>query len=161
MSNDDLEPVIGFAGKMFDWHRAEMNFTDNLVEAGFGEFNGISGDTYDCSLEIKGAGDDARLNEAAQKLIFDAGFVRVYVNHKNGWETHYTWEKEFKAVRGWRRRYVVDSTVATTNQIGADEPEYRGYFEISYWPDSWTGDMTKDWISSGYMRIVPDPLENK
>jgi hypothetical protein len=159
--NEDLEPVTGFAEAMFSYHRAESNFTDALCEAEFGEFNRISGDHYDGSLEIYEVEPDARLNDAAQRVIFDAGFLKVYVNHKDGWETHYSWDhsKPFKAARGWRRRYVKDPTATTTNQIGADEPEHRGYWEISYWPESWIGKLTGGWLNNGYMRVVPDPLD--
>ena len=153
-----------FAQIMFDYHMAESAFTDALCDSEFGDFNRISGDYYDNSLEIKEVDNDARLNEAAQKIIYDAGFAKVYVNHKDGWETHYSWNhgQPFKIHRGWRRRYVYDNTVATTNQIGADEVEHRGYYEISFWPEGW-GDQkngrTAKWLKTGYMRIVPDPLD--
>jgi len=152
--------VFGFAEKMFAYHRAEMNFTDALCEAEFGEFNRVSGDYYDGSLEIYEVSADARLNEAAQRVIFDAGFRKVYVNHKDGWETHYNYDlsKPFKASRGWRRRYVSEPEATTTNVIAGDPNP--GYFEISYWPEGWTGDRTKEWLSSGYMRVVPDPLDS-
>ena len=47
---------------------------------------------------------DARLTEAQQKIIYDAGFSIAYVNHTNGWETHYNWKRteEFKPHDGWR-----------------------------------------------------------
>ncbi len=163
MSDDETKPVAKFAEQMFGYHRAEMNFTDALCDTGFGEFDHVSGDYYDNSLEIKGVSNDARLSAAAQQIIFDAGFSKVYVNHQNGWETHYGWSrgKPFKPDRGWRRRYVTDPTATTTNQIGADDAEHRGYYEISYWPESWVSARAKSWLSSGYMRIVADPLDDK
>jgi hypothetical protein len=148
-----------FADLMFDYHRAESDFTDALCDAGLEDWGSIGGDWYDGSLELHKVPNDARLNEAVQRVIFDAGFVKVYVNHLDGWETHYSWNhsEPFKPSRGWRRRYVSDPTATTTNVI-AGEPN-PGYFEISYWPKGWTGPGTEKWLETGYMRIVPDPLE--
>ena len=157
-NTDELKPVTGFAEKMFEYHRNEMNFTDALCDAGFGEFHHISGDDYDCSIEFKLVANDARMSEAAQRLCHAAGFSKAYVNHKDGWETHYNWNlsQPFTPSRGWRRRYVTDPTASTTNQIGADDPAHRGYYEISDWPEGWNKAL--GWLQSGYMRIVPDPL---
>ena len=147
-----------FAELMFEYHRYESKFTDALGDAGLEEFDRVSGDYYDGSLEILKVGNDERLSEAAQRVIFDAGFAKVYVNHQDGWETHYSWGTEpFKAVRGWRRRYVSDPEAKTTNVV-VGEPN-PGYYEISYWPESWTSDRTKEWLADGYMRVVPDPLD--
>lgn len=147
-----------FSRVMFDYHEAVSEFEGALCEAGFGAFNRVSGDYYDNSLEIYEVAPDARMGEAAQRVVFDAGFRTAYVNHKDGWETHYTWDhsKPFAPVRGWRRRYVKDPNASTTNVI-VGEPN-PGYYEISYWPDCWDN---KSWLDSGYMRIVPDPLELK
>jgi hypothetical protein len=167
MSDDDWDApgsVKGFALQMFEYHRAETNFTDALCNAGFGDFHRIGGDYYDSSIEFCQVENDARMSEAAQRVVFDAGYSKAFVNHKDGWETHYSWHgTEFKPARGWRRRYVTDPEAKTTNQIGANDPEQRGYYEISYWPDSWNVPSTKSWLASGYMRIVSDPLdpENK
>jgi len=79
-------------------------------------------------------------------------------NHTDGWETHYNWGDEFTKERGWRRRWVHSPTATTTNVLGKPvEASDRGYYEISYWPPGW-GDQ-RDWLTTGYMRIVPDPLE--
>lgn len=149
-----------FSTTLFDYRRAESEFSDALCDAGFGDFTSIGGDDYDNSIELYGVSNEARMTEAAQRLLFDAGFSKAYVNHEDGWETHYTWSKEFAVQPGWRRRYVKDPTTATTRMIGGDLPEERGYFEINYWPDGW-GDQEHgrcaEWLKSGYMRIVPDP----
>lgn len=141
---------------MFDYHTALDEFETALCEAGFGAFNSVGGDDYDNSLEIYEVAPDARMGEAAQRVIFDAGFSKVYVNHKDGWETHYAWDrsKVFAPVRGWRRRYVKDPNATTTNVIVGDANP--GYYEISHWPDGWG---SKEWLDTGYMRIVPDPLD--
>lgn len=159
--SDETKPVDGFAEKMFAYHRDEMNFTDALCEAGFGDFNRVSGDYYDGSIEFMTVDNEARMPAEAQRLCHSAGFCKAFVNHKDGWETHYSWNpaQSFKPSRGWRRRYVTDPNAQTTNQIGADDPEHRGYFEISYWPEGWNSPRTKEWLNSGYMRVVPDPLD--
>jgi hypothetical protein len=150
-----------FSEQMFAYHRAESDFSDALCEAGFGAFNRIGGDDYDNSIEFYDVANDARMSEAAQRLIYDVGFGTAFVNHMDGWETHYSWKqnKPFEMARGWRRRWVADPQAKTTRLIGArPKPENGGYYEISYWPEGW-GDQTKDWLTTGYMRIVPDPLE--
>lgn len=149
-----------FSDTMFEYHAAESRFTDQLCDAGWGEYQSIGGDHYDNSIEFYKVENDERMGEAAQRILFDAGFSRAYVNHKDGWETHYSWDhrKPFEPSKGWRRRYVIDPTATTTRQVGADPPEDRGYYEISEWPESWNSERTKDWLRSGYMRIVPDPL---
>jgi hypothetical protein len=134
---------------------AKSEFEDALSAAGFEDYGSIGWDEYDNSIEFYKVRDDVRLNEAIQRIVFDAGFSVAFVNHKNGWETHYNWRSgDFKISRGWRRRYVRDVAAKTTNVI-AGEPD-PGYFEISYWPEGWTH---KEWLDTGYMRIVPDPLD--
>jgi hypothetical protein len=142
------------ADAMFAYHFAEAEFEDTLAESGF-EYDKLGGDHYDNSVEFYGVPPDARLNEQQQKMVFDAGFSIAYLNHTDGWETHYSRrDGEIKACRGWRRRYVSDPAAKTTNVIAG--PPNPGYFEISYWPEGW---KQKEWLDTGYMRIVPDPLE--
>lgn len=149
-----------FAEAMFAYHETKCAFEDALMEVGFHEYGKIGGDWYDCSIEFYDVENNVRMSEAAQRIVADAGFFKAYVNHKDGWETHYSWKpgEPFKPYRGWRRRYVQDPTAKTTNVIvGAPNP---GYFEISYWPESWGEAQKKKDLSSGYMRIVPDPLDS-
>lgn len=148
-----------FADIAYDFDLARSRFEAALDDVGV-QFEDLGWDHYDDSLEVIGAPDDLRLTEAAQRVIFDAGFSKVFVNHASGWETHYSWGPgEFKPHRGWRRRYVPDPTATTTNVIvGAPNP---GYTEISYWPEGWGDPETgtcAEWLRTGYMRIVPDPL---
>lgn len=130
-----------FSKVLFAYHDAETAFSDALVNAGFGDFEEIGGDDYDNSIEFHGTENVARMNEAAQRIIFDAGFSIAFVNHKDGWETHYSWSygKPFAASRGWRRL------------------KREGGFDISYWPEGWTH---KEWLETGYMRIVPEDSIN-
>lgn len=149
-------PEPKFSEVMFAYHTAESDFEDALLEAGFGEFAGISGDHYDNSIEIHKVGNSARLNEAAQRVIFDAGFSIAFVNHQDGWETHYNWKHDepFAVQRGWRRRYVQDPSATTTNVIaGSPSP---GYYEINYWPEGWGDPKRSKDLESGYFRIVEE-----
>lgn len=148
------------AQRLFDATFAESDLAHLLESVGI-ECERTGWDYYDCSLEMYECHPDVRLNEKQQRAIFDAGFMICFVNHNDGWETHYSWGKEFKVRRGWRRRWVHDPAATTTRTIGvAVTPENAGYYEISYWPESWT-DKIEDDKNNGYFRIVPDPLETK
>lgn len=152
---------MNFSEAMFAYHDAENAFSHAMVEAGFGSYRRLSGDWYDNSIEFYEVDNNARMGKEAQKVVFDAGFSSAYVNHSDGWETYYNWDhkSEFSPVVGWRRRWVVDPTSATTNIIGgAATPEDFGYYEISFWPESWKSSQSEKWLETGYMRIVPDPL---
>lgn len=154
------------AGKIWAARHLLSRFEDALEEV-VGEFEGIGHDDYDQSLEIYGAPENTRLSEAAQRLIRDAGFGKVYLNHgpkgklgEDGgrWETHYTFHDQELPVRGWRRRYVSDPASKHDRVImGNPDP---GYWEISYWPEGWNTERCKAELANGYYRIVPDPLED-
>jgi len=140
---------------------AQLRLADKLIAAGMNpvSFDGMGGDWYDNSIELYKCVRWFRLGEALQKVIFDEGFGIAYVNHTDGWETHYNFGEVFEKQRGWRRRWVRDPTSNVTNALGEPiTPANAGYYEISYWPEGW-GD--RDWRETGYMRIVPDPLEGK
>ena len=142
------------AGKLWAAQHLFSQFEDRLDEI-IGEFGRLGSDDYDGSLEIREAANEIRLNETTQKFIREAGFGKVYVNHVDGWQTHYTLSA--LPVRGWRRRYVSDETATTTRVMAG--PSDPGYWEISYWPEGWNNPRLKAGLASGYYRIVPDPLE--
>ena len=149
-----------FSAVCFAYQVGESEFDDAMVEAGFGRYEGIGFDHYDNSIEFLRVACDARMSPSAQEVVYNAGFSKAYVNHKDGWETHYSWKPQepFKLSRGWRRRWVADPAVNTTRSVGQrPAPENAGYYEISYWPDGW--EKQKNWLDTGYMRIVPDPLD--
>lgn len=153
---------MNFSDAMFIYHRAECAFDESMCEAGFGGYEKVGGDHYDNSIEFYGVDDAARMSDAAQRVVFDAGFSKAYVNHKDGWETHYSWDhrEPFKPSRGWRRRWVADRDAKTTRTVGVEvAPDNAGYYQISYWPKGWTHERCHSWLDTGYMRIVPDPLE--
>lgn len=149
----------GFAQEWWDWQHRQAVWEDcfcDLLREGQ-DYDKLGTDDYDASLEIYGATNDWRLTREQQEYLQVAGFAKVYVNHQDGCETHYGLHGATLPVRGWRRRYVSDSTVETTNVI-AGEPN-PGYYEISYWPEGWNTPGTADWLETGYMRVVPDPLD--
>lgn len=150
--------MVGFAQQWWDFDHAKCAWEDSLDDRlpENAEYDRLRSDSYDGSLEIDGAINDLRLEASVQQFIRDAGFHKVYVNHQDGWQTHYDLSGTVP-VRGWRRRYVEDASAKTTNVIGG--PANPGYYEISYWPTGWVSPGCADWLSSGYMRIVPDPLE--
>lgn len=121
--------------------------TDGLLEAGLEDWSEIGTDYYDNSIEIYGVAPDTRLKqEALDWLIGGCGFSKIYVNHTDGWQTHYG-----SQLPGWRRRYVSDSSASTTNVIAG--PENNGYYETNRFPDG----FPKEWLETGYFRVVPDP----
>ncbi len=140
---------------MFAYAQAESEFGDAMVDAGFGDYTRIGGDEYDCSIEFYGVGNNARMNEAAQRLTFGAGFATAYVNHEDGWQTHYTWDhrEPFKPVRGWRRYMEHDKEPGPSGVVGFS------IMKISYWPESWVGSKLEQDRDAGKIVIVPDPFE--
>lgn len=133
-----------FAQEWWDFRERQSEWEEGLYDLiGEFDFDKLGTDGYDCSLEIYKASDDLRLSAEAQAYCRDAGFGKVYVNHKDGWQTHYSelYDAELP-LRGWRRK---------TNP--------KGGFFISYWPEGWNTERTADWLKTGYMTIVPDKLD--
>ncbi len=129
-------------------------FCDLLTEDQ--DYDRLGTDDYDASLEIHGATDDWRLDERQQRFLFGAGFATIYVNHKDGWETHYSARGKDLPVAGWRRRYVSDLS-GPGDRVIVGDPD-PGYWEISHWPESWNTERMLAERESGYYRIVPDPV---
>jgi len=146
---------MNFAEMMFAYATAETEFSHAMVGAGFGDYTHAGGDEYDYSIEFYGVGNDARMNDIQQRVVFDAGFAKTYVNHKDGWQTHYTWDrrKPFKPTRGWRRYMEHDAEPGPGGVIGFS------VMKISYWPDSWVGSRLEQDLAAGKIVIVPDAME--
>ena len=70
-------------------------------------FEKIGWDNYDGSLELYGVPNTWRMSADIQKVCWDEGFIKVYVNHLNKWETHYSFGTPdgFKVAHGWRVSY--------------------------------------------------------
>lgn len=129
--------------------RGLSQFENELWDLIGKDFNNLTTDSYYKSLEVHAIENDARLSEEAQDFIMEAGFEKVYLRHRDGWETHYTLGL-YPASKGWRKRWVAAPEEGLPN---------RGYFEVSYWPESWN--KNKEWLEVGYVKIVPDPLERE
>ena len=145
---------MGFAQKIWDFQKDQFEFESALEEAGLEQgkhYSRIGWDDYDCSIEFYNVENDVRFGVELQKIVADAGFIKAYVNHKDGWETHYTWKTPFSPVRGWRRwmehnKEPSPSGVTTLKKL-----------KVSYWPEGWG----KGNSMMGEVEIVPDPLEPK
>lgn len=91
------------------WSLAENEFEEDLFEAAGGydkgwDYDKFWIDTYDSSCEFSKVPNDYFLNEAQQNIIKKAGFGVCFINHKNGWESHYCLGRELP-VTPWRVRY--------------------------------------------------------
>lgn len=104
----------------------ESAFEDSLDEAQEGPLCELrkSYDWYDSSVEFYDAPSDMRLREAAQRVCLSHGFSIAFVNHVDGWETHYTLTKDLP-VEGWRVRY------------GNKQKPPTNFVEVERLPESW------------------------
>lgn len=100
----DTEKPI--AERLYDGGFAECELEELLSVAGVPNAK-LGWDHYDNSLEIHGVEPSFRLTVEAQRAIHSCGFSKVYVNHTDKWETHYTFKdcKEFAETKGWRVSY--------------------------------------------------------
>ncbi len=92
----------------------------------------IGWDHYDISLELYGVPSDWRMPEDLHKALFECGFATVFVNHTDGWETHY----HESGVDGWRVRYG--------NKHGG------GPILVEKLVASWPA----DWFETGYAKVI-------
>lgn len=122
-----------FANVAFDFYDAGFEFTDMIldIDENF-EFSKTAYDKYDCSIEFYDVSSSWVMSELIQRIIFDAGFKKAYINHKDGWQTHYTFGTEFLAIKGWRRLMK------------------DGHVYVDEFPETWP----KEWLESGYVILV-------
>lgn len=104
----------------------------------------IGWDYYDLSLELHGVPNDWRMPDDAQRTFSDEGFAKVYVNHQDGWETHYTWADPaaFAPHPGWRVNY----------------PHKRQKNDGQIWVEKHVASWPADWFETGYV-IIKQPGE--
>lgn len=137
-TGDAVSSAASIASRLFDGDHAQADLEHQLLTAGV-RVERIGWDYYDCSLELHGVADDYRLSPDVQLIIHTAGFAKVYVNHQNKWETHYTFAQgEFVARDGWRVSYPHKR-----------EKDGRGILlekSVTTWP--------QEWLESGYASIV-------
>lgn len=132
---------VMLADRLFDGDRAAADLEDALEEAG-ASFERLGWDHYDCSLELYGSPPDHRLSEQAQRVAHGAGFLKVFVNHTDGWETHYGFRpsEPFAISAGWR--------VSRGHKRGGGPTLVEA--DVPGWP--------REWFESGAVVIVePSP----
>lgn len=116
------------ADRLFAGRDAEREIENALDDAGF-HYERIGWDDYDWSLEIHDVAPDDRLSPELATTLLSMGFLKVYVNHTDGWETHYNVGRE-----PWRVSY----------------PHKRGDGERGIWVEEKVDTWPSDWFDSGY-----------
>lgn len=117
------------AQRLFDATHAKAEIEESLTI----EYEELGWDPYDESLEIYGVAPDIRLDGPQLQAIHEAGFHKVYVNHIDKWETHYTFAAD-GSTRPWRVSY----------------PHKRGdggTIWVEEFPPGWPA----DWLETGYV----------
>jgi hypothetical protein len=131
----------GLAERLFSIQTVEAELADALDDI---EFTSLGWDYYDVSLEMYGVPNNYRLSEHDQSIIHEMGFANVYVNHLDGWETHYSWTKVFKVNNGWRVKYR-NKENPPVNQILLEN-------KAESWPDKW--------YDADYVKIIDKGKED-
>lgn len=122
---------------IFEGEHAQSVIEDELIALDI-QFEDTSYDNYDNSMELYDVPNECRLSVEAQKLLFDAGFSKIYLNHNDKWETHYTFQLgEFREVKGWRVSY----------------PSKRGENENGIWVEEKVDSWPPEWFETGYAII--------
>lgn len=95
---------MNFAETAFAFTDAEREFEHDLTDIQDFNYGSLGWDYYDTSLEFISVANDVELTKEALKYLEDNGFYKVYVNHKNGWETHYQLHGDDKNRVGYRTK---------------------------------------------------------
>lgn len=127
------EKSMSISERLFACTYAEAELTDLLEEAG-AQFDTLSWDHYDNSLELHGVPETYRLSPEVQRVIHSAGFATAFVNHVDKWETHYHFDprKEFKESKGWRVSY------------GHERKDGTNITWVEEWPAGWDEKMRQN-----------------
>jgi hypothetical protein len=94
----------------------------------------IGWDEYDASIELYEVPASWRPSDEQRRKLHGAGFAVIYVNHDDGWETHYHDEPEDN---GWRVSY----------------PHKRGTDEKQIWVEAWPKTWPQEWLDTGYVVV--------
>lgn len=113
------------------WDKSVAQFKRDLAAAGLTAFESVGGDWYDNSVELHSVANDVRLTEEQQRVMYLHGLSKAYVNHKDGWETHYSWRQgePFALSKGWRISYP--------HKRGDDEGFWVEGERPESWPEDW------------------------
>lgn len=93
-----------FSERMEEGQIAKSELEDFLMDKlDLDDWGDIWMDPYDNSLEISKVPADYRIPFEKLDLVKSMGFSKVYVNHVDGWETHYClWKEQTPETWGWR-----------------------------------------------------------
>lgn len=92
------------AAYVFDTEREKLIAKlDELI--GGDSYDDIGWDHYDTSLEIHKADNHLALTDEAQTVLFEDGFMKIYINHQDGFNTLYSFRESPPPVKGskWKR----------------------------------------------------------
>ena len=78
-----------FADLAFQFTMEQGKFEEQLAEAYRVDFDSISWDFYDHSLELHNVPRDITLSRAAQDFLHAQGFALVFLNYQGGGESLY------------------------------------------------------------------------
>src|SRR5271165_1370509 len=96
----EIRETLSLAERLFAGDSARNDIEDMLDVAEV-TYERIGWDGYDCSLEVYGVPSDERLPEVLVLGLLGAGFLKIYVNHEDKWETHHSATN----LKGWRVSY--------------------------------------------------------
>lgn len=137
----EIEDHKEITQRLFLGSFAESELESALADFGI-EFTKLGWDHYDYSLELYGVPVEVRLSEEVQRFIYDCGFSKVYINHEDKWETHYSWKEPFEISKGWRVSYPHKREDNNTSILVEEE--------VTSWPQKW--------FKSGYVKIMNQPV---
>lgn len=125
------------AQKMFEGTFAEWKVADVIDRVFVDNWEDTGSDHYDESLEVYGVGNDFRPSKEGIEELLGCGFRIIYVNHKDGSETHYSrtalegWHRTDPKIRGgerdpWKREFARTRAELTRSRaalLSLDSPE--------------------------------------
>lgn len=128
----DVRQIVGRI--LDDGDEAAVADLSAILRASGVEFETIGWDDYDTSLELHGVPSAYRLAPEAQRMLRDAGFAKVYVNHVDKWETHHSLSGDVFKPNAWRVSY----------------PHKRGDGETGIWVEADVPHWPRKWFATAY-----------
>ena len=125
------------ADRLFDGHYAENELEEAIDAAGV-PYESLGWDHYDCSLEVHGVPPEYRPSTEVIEIVRRAGFAKLYVNHTDKWETHYSFHNQHAPSEGWRVSY----------------PHRRGDADNRILVEKVVETWPADWFESGKVAVV-------
>jgi hypothetical protein len=83
-------PVLCIAERIFEGQHAQVDIDEAMcTRFNAGAYTDNSFDFYDGSIEFIGCAPDMRLSREAQAWLWEQGFERCWLNHKDNMQTYY------------------------------------------------------------------------